>query len=1540
MYKTMQTSAIKSTLLHIFILLFIINTVPGQSTVIPEERRIEWTPGVPDEIPEINNPVINIMDFGADSTGINDCKSALVDAINSVPPTGGVVYFPAGKYKINSTIDINRDNIVIKGEGDKKTFIYSAANGDCFDIVTYKRGNWQDINSLTKGVRSIVVEDGSKFGQFVEIQQDNDSTLMYTKEDWNVSWAKNAVGQLLEIESIQGNTILLKTSVNIDFKTSLNPRIRPQGLIRNVGFEDFYIEKTVPKGNIFAFKNAAYCRIKNIESYHTRKSHVDFNTALGCEVKNCFFHRSFSYGSGGSGYGVRCGFHSTNILVENNAFDSLRHAMMVSLGANGNVFGYNYSTNNIQGNDENNLNQGWDPPDISLHGHYPFMNLFEGNDVQEIGIGDYWGSAGIGNTFLRNKISGGGIFYYDHSNFQNLIGNITTVLKDIDNNSTQKLEHGNKVNGTVIWNNEISTHDISNSYYYDSKPVFFGNLTWPPFGSEENENNKLPAQLRLQKENNIAEDSIFTFVSTGIGGGGGLFSPSINPNNSSEYYTVCDLGALFHTVNGGKNYDFIHFTQVSGSIYSKVSFTNNDNIRYIIKWDSDNYAARPAKSIDGGNTWDYLSGDSEPWESRYFIYADYYNPQRVVWSTYSNIWITTDGGLHDKMIYSTEQDAGILLSGVYFKGDTIFFGTNEGVLISTDGGQSVKKPGFTGIPSNERIMGFGAGSANGLTRFYALTGGEDDVWCENMGGNYWGAIRGVYTMENMNGIWEKSDIGINMNQDYAVYLSMAINDPNTCYIAGGEIQPYEKPLVMKTEDGGKTWKDVFITDNNKNIFTGYQGYHGDFDYWWGGFAIGFAVNPLNSSQAIITDLGFIHQTIDGAATWHQRYLNSEDENPLNAPTPKKKYYRGIGLQQTSVWQVYWFDEKNIFGCFTDIKGVRSVDGGLSWSFDYNGHDLNTMYHIAKHNNKDMWFAATSAVHDMYETTHIDDNSVSPSWKQGKVLYTTDKGANWQTLKDFGSPVIWVTTDPNNDEVLYASVISPDDKGGIWKATGISNPSTVSWVHLYNPNNANLGRPNNIHVLNDGTLVASWGVRYNNGAFQPGSGIFVSTDGGMTWIDKSHNDMKYWTQDVIIDPFDTSQNTWYVAVWSAWGGHGNDLGRLWRTKDRGTTWEPMTDSRQFHRVYSAAVDPDNPEKMYLTTETEGLWVTENKSDDSPVWKLVEEYPYLAPRRVDFNPFKQNEMWISSFGGGMMYKTKGFTFTNDSLYDIVAECSVEMPESPTGINALGDTIIATTDTEFPITKQGTTIIIWTYTDGNGNIYEQTQKIIINDITPPVPDNINLPDITSNCPVMQVAIPSATDNCKGKINGKSNVAFPINNEGTTQIVWTYDDGNGNITEQEQSIIIKFIDNTITVSGDTLTANATGYKYQWLNCNDGNTPITGENKQTFIVDKSGSYSVIISNDTCSVTSDCVDIIYSSILPLDAKENITIFPNPVKDKFSVRGLNIKNIRKMIIYNQTGRKLLNLNNTKTIDVSDLAPGLYIVEIITRNNIFRKRFIKE
>ncbi len=143
--------------------------------------------------------------------------------------------------------------------------------------------------------------------------------------------------------------------------------------------------------------------------------------------------------------------------------------------------------------------------------------------------------------------------------------------------------------------------------------------------------------------------------------------------------------------------------------------------------------------------------------------------------------------------------------------------------------------------------------------------------------------------------------------------------------------------------------------------------------------------------------------------------------------------------------------------------------------------------------------------------------------------------------------------------------------------------------------------------------------------------------------------------------------------------------------------------------------------------------------------------------------------------------------ETLADVSSECSVNSVEAPTATDNCSGTLTGTTSQTFPITNQGTTTITWTFDDGNGNSSTQTQKVIIDDVTNPVPDLEDLELISSECSMSSVEAPTAVDNCAGAIVGTTDQSFPITSQGTTIITWTFDDGNGNTITQLQTISIE---------------------------------------------------------------------------------------------------------------------------------------------------------
>ena len=84
----------------------------------------------------------------------------------------------------------------------------------------------------------------------------------------------------------------------------------------------------------------------------------------------------------------------------------------------------------------------------------------------------------------------------------------------------------------------------------------------------------------------------------------------------------------------------------------------------------------------------------------------------------------------------------------------------------------------------------------------------------------------------------------------------------------------------------------------------------------------------------------------------------------------------------------------------------------------------------------------------------------------------------------------------------------------------------------------------------------------------------------------------------------------------------------------------------------------------------------------------------------------------------------------------------------------------------------------------------------------------------------------------------------------------------------------------------------------------------------------------------------YTDVVQVNYEErDISIFPNPVKNTLHIPDLNGENIQHISIYEQTGRAILSRQMPdNSIDVSALSPGMYILKIAVKGEVFCSKFI--
>jgi len=151
---------------------------------------------------------------------------------------------------------------------------------------------------------------------------------------------------------------------------------------------------------------------------------------------------------------------------------------------------------------------------------------------------------------------------------------------------------------------------------------------------------------------------------------------------------------------------------------------------------------------------------------------------------------------------------------------------------------------------------------------------------------------------------------------------------------------------------------------------------------------------------------------------------------------------------------------------------------------------------------------------------------------------------------------------------------------------------------------------------------------------------------------------------------------------------------------------------------------------------------------------------------------------------------------------------------------------------------------------------------------------------------------------------------------------------------ITLSKLDTSVTKSGSSLIANATGVSYQWLDCAKGNTPVSGATNKIFTPTVSGLFSVELKQTVCTDTSTCVNFIKVGIFSSDLNSQIKIYPNPAQGNISIDlGSTFKTIH-IRLTEINGKERLNeefSNSQKCmIKLDQLSNGIYFIYIQTDN----------
>lgn len=265
------------------------------------------------------------------------------------------------------------------------------------------------------------------------------------------------------------------------------------------------------------------------------------------------------------------------------------------------------------------------------------------------------------------------------------------------------------------------------------------------------------------------------------------------------------------------------------------------------------------------------------------------------------------------------------------------------------------------------------------------------------------------------------------------------------------------------------------------------------------------------------------------------------------------------------------------------------------------------------------------------------------------------------------------------------------------------------------------------------------------------------------------------------------------------------------------------------------------------------------------------------------------------------------------------------------------------------------------GNGGNIISDTVLLSFETEAPIPDASTLDNITGECSVTVSETPTSTDNCSGTITGTTTDPLQYAEQGTYTITWTYDDGNGNTSTQEQTVIISDDTNpaitcvgnqNIEIESNKSTYIVSGTELDPVSTSDncGVEPVKNDFNNTATLDGAefpvGTTTVTWTvTDIAGNTAECnFDVIVSKGTGINnlEKMGISIYPNPVNNILNIDCVN-DNIARITVLDITGKVIIEkteISETEQIDMSGFNSGIYLISIDNGKNIYTSKLIKK
>ena len=287
----------------------------------------------------------------------------------------------------------------------------------------------------------------------------------------------------------------------------------------------------------------------------------------------------------------------------------------------------------------------------------------------------------------------------------------------------------------------------------------------------------------------------------------------------------------------------------------------------------------------------------------------------------------------------------------------------------------------------------------------------------------------------------------------------------------------------------------------------------------------------------------------------------------------------------------------------------------------------------------------------------DPNTYYLAAASGGVWKSTDGGTSWKSVFD-DQPVASIGSlaiAPSSPNVVYVGSGEANIRGNVAEGNGIYKTidGGKNWTHVWKQR-GQIGtmvvHPANPDIAFAAVLGRPFGANSERG-------VYRTRDGGKSWEQVLKKDSDSGASDIAMDP--TNPAILFAGFWQArrtpWdltsGGPGSGL---YVSRDGGDTWKPLTKSGLPDGPWGkvgVAIAPSDPQRIYALIEAEkgGLFRSDDGGEN---WTLATANRAIRQRAwyyttLTVNPINREEIWFPQVpmlktidGGKTITYVKGF------------------------------------------------------------------------------------------------------------------------------------------------------------------------------------------------------------------------------------------------------------------------------------------------------------